>query len=182
MRRSNMKKWLCLTVIGLGLFIVGASPGRSQAQETRGYTFLQGSFGPQVCVGRWVPSSDVAVPGTCEGQLMGVSQFTAVSSERSADRLDQMLVSLSSIDQKLAVSNDQLERLIDATVNTQKSISEQAKSVSSMLHEMISRRFDELPAEMMASEEFKKEISKLKEEILGDVERLYPQPPAPPSK
>ncbi len=177
-----MKRWLCLTVICLGLFVVGASPVRSEAQGAKGYTFLRGAFGPQVCVGRWVPSSDVAVPGTCEGQLMDVSQFTAVSSEQSADRLDQMLVSLASIDQKLAVSNNQLERLIDATVNTQKSIDEQVRSVTNMLHETISRRFDELPAEMLASEEFKKEITKLKEEILGDVERLYPPRPVPPAK
>ncbi len=177
-----MKKWFFFTVICLGLFIVGASPLRSEAQETKGYTFLRGAFGPQVCIGRWVPSSDVAVPGTCEGQLMDVSQFTAVSSEQSAERLDQMLVSLASIDQKLAVSNDQLERLINATVNTQKSMDEQVRSLSSMLRETISRRFDELPAEMLASEEFKKEITKLKEEILGDVEKLYPPRPTPPAK
>jgi hypothetical protein len=177
-----MKKWLFLTVIFLGLFSVGTSPVLSQAQGTSGYTFLRGSLGPQVCVGRWVPSSDVALPGTCEGQLMDVAQFTAVSSEQSADRLDQMLVSLDSIDQKLAVSNDQLGRLIDATVNTQKSIDEQVRSANNILLETISRRFDELPAEMLASEEFKKELTKLKEEILGDVEKLYPPRPTPPAK
>jgi hypothetical protein len=177
-----MKKWICLSLVCLGIFVAGASPVHSQTQGATGYTFLRGSLGPQVCVGQWVPSSDAAVPGTCEGQLMGVAQFTAVSSEQSADRLDQMLVSLASIDQKLAVSNDQMERLIDATVNTQKSINDQVRSVSNMLHETISRRFDELPAEMLASEEFKKEISKLKEEILGDVERLYPPQPTPPAK
>lgn len=114
--------------------------------------------------------------------MVDVAQLTALSTGQSADSLSQILVSLTSIDEKLAVSNDRLERLVDATVNTQNSINEQARSLSGILHEIIIRRFDELPAEVMASKKFKEEIEKLKEEILGDVRKLYPARPSPPTK
>lgn len=177
-----MKNWLCLAVICIGFVLAGTSPAGAQTRVVEGYTFIGGGRGPQVCLGRWIPSDNIAAPGTCEGQLVDVAQLTAVSAGQSADRLAQILDSLDSIDQRLAVSNDQIKRLIDATVNTQNSIDAQVRSVSEILSEIITRRFDELPAEMMASEEFKKEMEKLKEEILGDVQKLYPAKPAPKTK
>lgn len=176
-----MKKWLCLFAICLGLVVIWVSPAACQS-DAQGYTFVSGVRGPLVCRGQWIPSESVTTPGTCEGQLYGISQLTALSASQSADRLAEILVSLDSIDQRLAVSNEQLKRLVDTTVATQNSMSEQARSVSEVLHEIISRRFDELPAEMLASKEFRKEIKRLKEEILGDVEKLYPKQPAPPAK
>ncbi|MEJ2684243.1 MAG: hypothetical protein P8Z71_07595 [Candidatus Sulfobium sp.] len=177
-----MKKWICLTAVCLGFIMTGASSGGAQTRVAGGYTFVGGGTGPQVCLGRWIPSGDIAAPGTCEGQMVDVAQLTALSTGQSADSLSQILVSLTSIDEKLAVSNDRLERLVDATVNTQNSINEQARSLSGILHEIIIRRFDELPAEVMASKKFKEEIEKLKEEILGDVRKLYPARPSPPTK
>lgn len=177
-----MKKWICLSVIMMGFLTVDPPPVRSQAQVVEGYTFIRGNLGPEVCLGQWIPSTDVALPGTCQGELIGVSQLIAISSGQSADRLAQIIDSLDSIDQRLAVGNDQLKQLIDATVSTQNSIDEQVRNVNEVLREAITRRFDELPKEMMASEEFKKEITKLKEEILGDVEKLYQAKPATPKK
>jgi hypothetical protein len=174
-----MKKMICLVAVCLGFLMMWALPADSQTRVLGGYTFVGGGRGPQVCLGTWLPSGNVAAPGTCDGQLMDVAQLTAVSTGQSADRLGQILVSLDSIDQRLADSNDQLRRLIDATVNTQNSINEQVRSVSEVLHETINRRFDELPAEMLASKEFREEITKIKEEILGDVERLYQPRSAP---
>lgn len=177
-----MKKWICLTAICLGLIMTEVSPVMAQTRVAGGYTFIGGGTGPQVCLGRWIPSGNIAAPGRCEGQMVDVAQLTALSASQSADSLSQILASLTAIDEKLAVSNDHLERLVDATVNTRNSINEQARNASEILREIINRRFDELPAEVMASKEFKEEIENLKEEILGDVRKLYPSKPAPPTK
>lgn len=169
-----MKKSICLAAVCLGFLLGMAIPAYCQSQVVEGYTFIRGPAGPLVCLGQWVPSGDPALPGTCQGQLVDVTQLTAVSAGQSADRLSDILDSLDSIDQKIAVSNDRLERLIDATVSTQNAIDEQSRSVSEVLRETIIRRFDELPAKMMESKEFREEMTKLKEEILSDVKKLYP--------
>jgi hypothetical protein len=168
-----MKTLICITTIWLVFFIVGASSVQSQTQVVEGYTFIRGGTGPQVCLGRWVPPKDVALPGVCEGQVVGVDQLTAISTRLSADRLDQLLLALTSIDQKLAVNNDQLKRLIEATVNTQTSIDQQVRQVSEFLRETITKRFDALPEEILANDLFKEELTKLKEDILKEVEKHY---------
>ena len=177
-----MKKNISLVAICLGFLVIGASPAVSQTRVVGGYTFVGGGRGPQVCLGQWIPSEDISAPGTCRGQLVDVSQLTALSAGQSADRLAQVLVSLDSIDQRLADSNEQLRRLIDATINTRDSIDRQVKNTNEILHEIIMRRFDELPAEMFESEEFKEEITRLKEEILSDIEKLYPPQKTSPAK
>lgn len=164
------------------LFIVGALPVRSRAQTAEGYTFLSGSSGAQVCMGNWVPSRDIALPGVCEGLLVDVAQFTAISARQSADRLDQLLSTLTSIDQKLAVNNDQISRLIDATVNTQTSIDQQTGQVGELLKETIASRFDALPEELLANNAFKEALAKLKEDILREVEKHYLKQPQPSKK
>lgn len=174
-----MKKTISLLAICLGFLMIVASPAIAQTRVVGGYTFVGGGRGPQVCLGQWIPSEDIAAPGTCQGQLVDVSQLTAVSAGQSADRLAQVLVSLDSIDQRLADSNEQLRRLIDATMDTRDSIDRQVKNTSEIMHGIIMRRFDELPAEMLESKEFKEEITKLKEEILSDIEKLYPAQKAP---
>ena len=169
-----MKIFVRTAVFCLALFFIGASPVRTQTQVIEGYTFLQGNSGTQVCLGRWVPSTDVALPGVCEGQLMNLPQLTAISSRISAEKLDQVLVALSSIDQRLAVNNEQIKQLINATMNTQDSIDQQVGQVNEMLHETIASRFDALPDEILANDLFKAEIAKLKEDILREVEKRYP--------
>lgn len=168
-----MKTLICITTIWLVFFIVGASSVQSQTQVVEGYTFIRGGTGPQVCLGRWIPPKDVALPGVCEGQVVGVDQLTAISTRLSADRLDQLLLALTSIDQKLAVNNDQIKRLIEATVNTQTSIDQQVRQVSEFLRETITKRFDALPEEILSNDLFKEEITKLKEDILKEVEKHY---------
>lgn len=177
-----MRKKFLVTAICLGFLMIGALPAGAQTRVVGGYTFIGGGRGPQACLGHWIPSGDIAAPGTCEGQLVDVSQLTAVSAGQTADRLSQVLDSLDSIDQRLADTNEQIGRLIDATVDTRESIDKQVKSVSEILHEIVVKRFDQLPAKMLASKEFREEITKLKEEILGDVEKLYPAPKASPTK
>lgn len=169
-----MKIFFKIATIFLVFFSTGASPARSQTQVVEGYTFIQGTSGTQVCLGRWIPPRDVALPGVCEGQILNLPQLTAISSRISAEKLDQILGTLSSIDQRLAVNNDQIRQLINATANTQDSIDQQVSQVNEMLRETISNRFDALPGEILANDQFKEEITKLKEDILKEVEKRYP--------
>jgi hypothetical protein len=170
-----MKIFFNIAAICLVFFSIGVSPARSQTQVVEGYTFIQGTNGTQVCLGRWIPPTDVALPGVCDGQIVNLPQLTAISSRISAEKLDQVIGTLSSIDQRLAVNNDQIKQLIDATANTQDSIDQQVRQVNEMLRETITKRFEALPAEVLANDLFKEEITKLKEDILKEVEKRYPK-------
>jgi hypothetical protein len=168
-----MKIFFSIATIYLVFFSITVTPARSQTQPYEGYTFI-GASGAQVCLGRWIPSTDVALPGVCDGQIVNVPQLTAISSRQSAERLDQILGALSSIDQRLAVNNDQIRQLINATASTQDSIDQQVSQANEMLRETITKRFDALPGEILATDSFKKEITKLKEDILQEVDKRYP--------
>jgi hypothetical protein len=167
-----MKKLLCIVTIGLILFFTGISSVRSQTQLVEGYTLVRSGSGTLVCLGKWVPSRDVALPGVCEGQLVDINHLNAVSSRLTSDKLDQMLLALSSLDQKLAINNEQIKQLIDVNIKTQTSIDEQVRQVSDLLHETITKRFEGLPAKILEDESFKKELEKLKEDILKEVEDI----------
>jgi len=177
-----MKTLICVVTIVSVFFIVGLSSVQCQTQSVEGYTLIRGPSGTLVCLGRWVPSRDVALPGTCEGQVVDISQLTAISSRLTADRLEQILYSLASLDQKMAINNDQMRQLIDATLKTQTSIDQQVGQVSDLLSEAITARFNALPKEILANDAFKKELEKLKEDILKEVEKHYSKQPTQSKK
>lgn len=154
----------------------------TEGQEGEGYTFFSNQYGPQICIGRWVPSRDVALPGVCDGQVMALSQLTALSTRQTVDRLDKLLLWLDSIDQKLSISNDQMNNLVEVTVNTQAMIDQYSRLVSDFLREAIIQRFDELPKEILENDLFRQELEKLKTDILKEVEKHYSKLPAPPKK
>lgn len=133
-------------------------------------------------MGRWVPPKDVALPGVCEGQLVDVAQFTAIFTKMSAERLDQVILLLGSIDQKLGLNNDQVSRLLETAIKTQTSIDQQVNQSDELLRETINKRFDALSEELLASEQFREELLKLKEDILKEVERHYQTRPASTKK
>jgi len=170
-----MKKISCIFTIGLILFVTGVSSVRSQTQVVDGYTLVRSNTGTLVCLGRWVPSRDIALPGVCEGDMVDINHLNAVSSRLTSDKLDQMLLALSSLDQKLAINNEQIKQLIDVNVKTQTSIDEQVRQVSDLLHETIAKRFEGLPAKILEDESFKEELEKLKEDILKEVENIIKQ-------
>jgi hypothetical protein len=177
-----MRRLVCVITMALVLFMTGVTSVQSQTQMLDGYTLIRGSSGTVVCLGRWIPSKDVALPGTCEGQVVDIAQLSAISSRLTADRLDQILFALSSLDQKLALNNDQLRQLIEVTNKTQTSIDEQVSQISDLLRETINTRFNALPESMLASDLFKKEIEKLKEDILKEVDKHYSKRPTPSAK
>jgi len=172
-----MKTLICVITIWLVFFIMGVSSVQSQTEVLEGYTFIRGATGTSICLGQWVPSRDVALPGVCKGQMVDVNYLAAVSAKQSADKLDQLLSALTSIDQKLAINNDQVQQLIEVTVNTQNSIDQQVRQSGELLREAIIERFnvvfDTLQEEMLSSDLFKGEFTKLKEDILKEVEKHY---------
>jgi len=129
-----------------------------------------------------VQPADVALSGSCEGQMIDISQLSAISARQSTEKLDQVVLTLALIDQKLAVNNDQVKELIQATVNTQVAIDQQVRQASEFLRETITKRFDALPKEMIANDLFKKELAKLKEDILKEVQKSYSTLPKPSTK
>ncbi len=165
-----MKTLSCITALWLVFLISGASPAQGQGE---GYTFITSERGPQICIGRWIPPTDVGLAGFCDGQVFGLPQLSAISAKQTVDRLDLLLGVLTSIDQRLAVSNDQISQLIQANVNTQTSIEQQVRRGGELLRDTISRRFDNLPKEILANDLFKEELRKLKEDILREVEKQY---------
>ena len=174
---GTMRTFICAAASLLILFIVSVSTVQSQTQDIEGYTVFSGSLGPQVCIGKWTPSRDPIMPGVCDGQVVGLSQLTAVSTRQSVDRLDKLLLVLNSIDQKLAVNNDQIFMLIKATSNPPVSVDQQLRQVGELLREAISQRFGKLPDEMLANELFGKEIETLEADLLKEVEKRYSKQP-----
>jgi hypothetical protein len=172
-----MKKVICFASIWLAFCLVVPSI-QSEAQEAQDYTFLRGPMGPQVCMGKYTPSSADAVSGVCSGQVLDLAQFNAASNKVSADRLDQTVQVLQAIDDKLAINNDKVDRLIQVVVATQASFDKQNRE----LGETIEKRFDAVPAELLSSDLFKQELSKLKADILKEVEKRYQPRTAPAAK
>jgi hypothetical protein len=162
-----MKTLRYATVIWLSFFIASASSAWSQE-----YTFVANAFGQQVCIGRWIPSTVAAQGGVCEGEMIGVPQLTAISARQSIDRLDQLLTVLSSIGEKIDVSNDQLSLLIEVMANAQL-----AAQNNEVLRRAITQRFAALSLKLTDNETFKEEISSLKKDILKEVEKRYPTSP-----
>ena len=175
-----MKKLVCIAALWLVYVVMGTA--LAQSQEGEGYSFITTEKGPQICVGRWIPPRDVGLAGSCDGQVYGLAQLSAISAKQSVDRLDQLNLALASIDQKLAVSNDQMTLLIRATVNTQTLLEQQVRKADELLRDAITRRFDKLPGEILANDQFKEELEKLKKDILGEVEKRYSPRPAPARK
>jgi enamine deaminase RidA (YjgF/YER057c/UK114 family) len=172
-----MKKVIYFASIYLALFIAVPSI-QSQAQEAQDYTFIRGPMGPQVCLGKYAPPTADAVSGVCAGQVFDLAQFNAVSTKLSADRLDQTVQVLQAIDDKLAANNDKVDRLIEVVVATQASSDKQTRE----LGETIEKRFDAVPAELLSNDLFKQELTKLKADILKEVEKRYQPRTAPAVK
>lgn len=155
------------------LFMVGA--GVSSGQET--YTFINSSNGPMICIGTWVPSNTVGGPGTCEGTLMGMDEWTALSTRQSADRLDSLLTTMNSIDEKMSINIDQTSRLLDATRKVGNAIDAQVRQTNQFLHKTIEQRFAAVPQEILSNEAFKQELMQLKKDILSEVDKYYQPKP-----
>ena len=134
-------KFLSIMATCLMVLAIFASVSFSQDE---GYTFVNSPSGPGVCLGQWVPSSDHLKAGRCEGELLGLPQYSALSSTKTVGRLDELLAAILAIDEKMSENSKQLETLIEVTENTKTSIDTQVAQVGEILRESISLRFDTL--------------------------------------
>jgi uncharacterized membrane protein len=164
-----MKTLRYATGIWLAFFIACATSAWSQEE----YTFVADRYGQHVCIGRWVPSTTGAQGGTCEGEMIGLAQLSAISARQSLDKLDQLVTVLSSMSEKMDVSNEQLNLLIQVMANAQL-----AAQNNETLRRAITQRFAALSLELTDNEAFGEEISSLKKDILNEVEKRYPTTPA----
>jgi hypothetical protein len=173
-----MRAPVFIAAISLVFSIFGTSPARSQTLEMEGYSIVAGTQGPMVCMGNWVRVSPLQT-GLCDGPLVDVPQFAAISARQTADKLDLLLEVLTSIDDKLTVSNDEMKELVKATtVGSRASTEQRVKEVGELVRRDVVTRFDALPGKIMANEE----LVKLREAIVGDIEQLYSLPVAPVKK
>lgn len=183
-----MKRFISITAIWSVLLIFSTSSAQSLIREIGGYTVIRAGAESIICLGKWVPSTEPGRPGVCEGQMVDGSQLTAISTKQTTEKLDQVLIFLESMDQKLAENNAQMERLIEATVNvnasinhtqesisqTMTSINQQTTQVGELMHDTISSRVDALSRRVLASDTFRKELEKLKQDILADLKKYSP--------
>jgi hypothetical protein len=164
-----------------GLVVMMAASQVWPQQTSEGYTFIRGLTGTEVCVGRWTPPVG-GLPGKCDGQVVDLGQFVTLSARANTERLEQMLLVLSTMDQRLALGNEQLRQLTEATMKAQASMDQHVRQANEALIDAIARRFDQLPAEVLDDEQFKEVIEKLKKDILAEVEKQYAKRPATPAK
>ncbi|MEW5746451.1 MAG: hypothetical protein AB1805_13550 [Nitrospirota bacterium] len=169
-----MKVSVCSAALWVALFIAVASPARGQESET--YTIIPQPGGMRVCVGAWIPPTDIAQTGVCEGQLLDLSQFAEISARQTVEQLDQVAAILTAIDQKLAANNELMNRLIKTTAAAQAPPGQQTRGGDEALNEAIDRRFAALPEELLNNERFREELARMKKDILEEVEkRLSPK-------
>jgi hypothetical protein len=164
--------------------ILAAPQAWAQGQAAEGYTFIRGLAGTEVCMGAWTPPAG-GFPGRCEGQVVDLAQFMALSTRASTERLEQALLVLTAMDQRLALGNEQLRQLTEVTLKAQAAMDHQVRQANDLLLDVIARRFDQVPAEVLADEQFKEVLEKLRKDILAEVEKQYakrPSTPAAPGK
>lgn len=169
-------KTLIGIIAGCAVFLaVGLPAARSQDN----YTFFMSSGGQRICIGKWNPPRGVGYGGSCDGTVMDMNQLTALSARQSADRLNEVLTALNSIDQKMATNVDQLNQLIAETRDTQKALNAEVQQTNKLLHATIAQRFDALPQELLNNPAFKDQLQRLKQDILDEVDKYYQPRPAP---
>jgi len=160
--------------------ILAASQSWSQGQAAEGYTFIRGLAGTEVCMGAWTPPAG-GLPGKCDGQVLDLGQFMALSARTSTERLDQVLIVLSAMDQRLALGNEQLRQLTEVTLRAQAAMDQHVRQSNELLLDAIARRFDQVPAEVLADEQFKEVLERLKKDILAEVDKQFAKRPAVPA-
>ena len=148
--------------------VISALPAGSPAQEPEGYSFFSGISGTMVCIGQYAPPSSDNVTGVCQGQLLGIDQFSAVTARQSADRLDRIAAVLEAIDGKLSANNQQLQLLTEVSADTRTGA---VRREIELLNNAIAQRFRSIPEEVIANSRFREELDSLKADIMVEVEK-----------
>ena len=153
--------------------VISALPSGSLAQEPEGYSFFSGISGTQVCIGQYTSPSSDNVTGVCQGQMLGLDQFSAVAARQSADRLERIAAVLETIDEKLSANNRQLQLLTEVSADARM---DALRKEIDILNNAISQRFEAIPEDVIANSRFREELDRLRADIMAEVEKRLPAP------
>jgi hypothetical protein len=157
-----------LTFLNLNAPTADAQSGPIQNYE--GMMILPSTYGDQICLGNW--NSDL---GRCDGPAVSSGALAAISAAKSADKLEQ-------IRRLLDTLNNGLSANTQALLNIQKSADLQSRPAGESIKQAIAKRFDAIPAGVLTEGSVRREIEKLKEDILLEVDQRNPRPAASSGK
>jgi hypothetical protein len=128
-------------------------------------------FGGLICVGNIFTQ-----PGTgqlrCNGQLMSAGAFAAVYAKGVFDRLSETNARLATLEQKVLES-------AAASDKTRASVEKLVAQMSEGFQQIVIKRFETLPAELLNDPVIKERLKKLQEDIIKDIKDSLPKPVGP---
>lgn len=124
--------------------------------------------------------------GPCSGgtRTYQSADFAAVYAKLNNDELKNIKSLWAEMSRQLEANTAAIKKMTESNEKVQASIDEQVRLGKEMLHGMIVKRFDTMPAELLQNELFKQEMAKLKADILSEVDRKAQKagdPPAAPA-
>lgn len=137
----------------------------NQIQRYDGNVILPSTFEDLICLGNWNAELE-----RCEGSAVSSGALAAISAAKSADRLEQIRLLLDSIHNRLSENTQ-------ALLDLRKSFDLQNAPATQSLRQAIITRFDAVPAGILTDGLVKEELDRLRNDILGEVERRTLIPP-----
>jgi|SRR5579863_1304388 len=159
---------LVFSVLGLNAPPAGAQSG--QIQSFDGMMILPSTYGDLICLENW--NNDL---GRCDGPAVSSGALAAISAEKSADKLEEIRLLLDSINRGISANTQ-------ALLDIQKSGDLQEGPDKESVKQAIGSRFDAIPPAILTDDSVKKEIAKLKKDILLELDKIEPKPAGGPEK
>ncbi|HLG22013.1 MAG TPA: hypothetical protein VI382_04300 [Candidatus Manganitrophaceae bacterium] len=142
----------------------------SQIQNYEGMVILPSTYGDLICLGNW--NSDLK---RCDGPAVSSGALAAISAAKSVDKLEQIRLLLDTM-------NSGLSAHTQALLDIKKTIDLQNHPAKESIKQAITTRFDAIPAEILTDDSVRKEIERLKEDILLEVDGKSLKPPSSSGK
>ncbi|NKE73243.1 hypothetical protein [Candidatus Manganitrophus noduliformans] len=134
-------------------------------QQYDGNIILPSTFEDLICLGNWNAELE-----RCEGSAVSSGALAAISAAKSADRLEQIRLLLNSINNKLSENTQ-------ALIDLRNAFDLQGAPTTQSLREAIITRFEAVPSGILTEDSVKEELDRLRNDILGEVERRNLTPP-----
>ncbi|HKB68297.1 MAG TPA: hypothetical protein VKC61_20720 [Pyrinomonadaceae bacterium] len=165
-------------VFAVTCFLPVASIAQNITQRTGPISGVPGldtgldQFGGFICVGT------IETPGggqaRCNGQLVAASAFAAAYAKGIFDRLNETNARLVAVEQKLQES-------AAASEKTRASVEKMASQMSEAIQQIVIKRFDTLPTELLNDPVVKERLKRLQEDIIKDIKDSLPKPSSEPT-
>lgn len=139
-------------------------------QQYDGNIILPSTFEDLICLGNWNAELE-----RCEGSAVSSGALAAISAAKSADRLEQIRLLLDAMNNSLSANTQALRDI-------QRSFGPQTGPANGSLQEAILTRFDAIPAGILTDDSVREELERLRNDILQEVNRRDPTPPASPGE